>query len=67
MRKDTSIKSIEILANLSIIVVLESILFNIMHLVYIGFMRDLCKLLNSKYFKNHECDMNDQTSMSSKS
>jgi hypothetical protein len=59
MRKETSIKDIRILANLSIIVVLESILFDVMHLIYIGFMRDLCKLLNSEYFKDHECDVND--------
>jgi hypothetical protein len=35
--------------------------------VYIGFVRDLCKLLNGEYFKDHECDVNDQAGMSSKS
>jgi hypothetical protein len=65
VRKETGVKGISILADLSTIVVPESIPFDIMHLVYIGLMRDICRLVIGDYFKDQNCNVN-EAGMSSK-
>ena len=52
--RDSGIKGRSPLANLPTIVLPESCPVDVMHLVFLGLVRDLCRLLNGTYFKTTE-------------
>ena len=51
---DSGVKGISPFSSLATISIPESVPFDLMHLVYLGFVRDLCALLSGKYFKTAE-------------
>jgi len=51
---ESGVKGVSILASLGTVTIPESCPFDVMHLVFMGFVRDLCKLLNGSFFKSKE-------------
>jgi hypothetical protein len=56
---NSGVNAVSPLAHLPTIAIPESAPFDLMHLVYLGFVRDLCALLNGKFFPEERLNNHD--------
>ena len=63
---DSGVKGISPFVQLATISFPESAPFDVMHLVFLGFVRDLCALLNGSYFKPEQNPLNESDGRMSK-
>lgn len=56
---DSGVKGISPFSGLATISIPESAPFDVMHLVYLGLVRDLCAFLNGKFFKSADLNNHD--------
>ena len=63
---DSGIKVISPLTALPTITFPDSVPFDVMHLVYLGLVRDLCALLSGKFFTNEDLNNHDRGRMKEK-